>query len=265
MQKLQEEYVRLSNDFEDKINKSPKSLKKIWAYLVSEIRTGYIMDEMWDEKNDSLKFRRGGKTLVSIALNLENINILIIFGKAEREKFEENPAAFSEHIQNIYYSSKTYHDGKWMSIDISDMKAAKEIIQLIHIKKKPNRKPLPDDKIACCGQSCTNCLLYEKKIEKKDQREEVTLGFAKCYGDSGEYPQTICGGCLSDKQIVGNCNITVCAKEKGISKCKNCSELRCKTKNEWGVNAGLCTPGLSAEDVTKFVMPYVNKKMLRKY
>jgi len=256
MEELQRKYVQLSHDFETRMKKTPKLLKNIWVYLVGQVRTQYIMDEIWNEPKE-LKFRRSGKTLVSFYLEPDKISTLIIFGKAEREKFEENPSVFSEYIQNIYNSNKTYHDGKWMFIDVLDLKITKDIIKMINIKKKPNRKAIPACEIACCRQSCSHCLLYGKNIEKEDQRNEVTLGFAKCYGDEGNYSQHICGGCLSTNQLAGNCKITICAKEKNISKCSDCNKLKCKTKEDFGVIAGMCTPGLSAEDVTKFIIPYI--------
>ena len=65
---------------------------------------------------------------------------LIIFGKKEREKFEESGDMFSDYINGFYTNSKTYHDGKWMFIDVVDTAYVTDIISLINIKKKPNNK-----------------------------------------------------------------------------------------------------------------------------
>jgi hypothetical protein len=63
---------------------------------------------------EELKFRRGGKTLVTIDIGDDKIVVLIIFGKAEREKFKAARNSFSSYINNFYDECRTYHDGKWM-------------------------------------------------------------------------------------------------------------------------------------------------------
>lgn len=65
---------------------------------------------------------------------------LIIFGKKEREKFEVINNEFSKYINDYYNISKIYHDGKWMFIDIKDDLYIEDIINMIKIKKNPNRK-----------------------------------------------------------------------------------------------------------------------------
>ena len=121
--------------FRDKLGKSFKA----FIDLIRFVRVEYEMDELWNG-TDNLKFRKSEKTLVSIGINDNKFNALIIFGKAEREKFESVKNNFSPFICGYYDNSRTYHDGKWMFIDIEDETYLNEIIEMIKIKKKPNRK-----------------------------------------------------------------------------------------------------------------------------
>ena len=121
----------------------PLAAKAVWDYLVGSLRSLYIMDELWDDKSE-FKFRRSGKTLVTLYLKPDKVTALVIFGKAEREKFDLCHDDFSTYIQGYYDNSKTFHDGKWMFIDVSDLATAQEIIGLVAIKKKPNRKTMVD-------------------------------------------------------------------------------------------------------------------------
>ncbi len=107
--------------------------------LVEYIRVNYVMDELWDGKAE-LKFRKSGKTLVTIAVKDGAFNVLVIFGKAEREVFDTVRTQFSDYICSYYDNSRTYHDGKWMFIDIADETYVDDLIRLLAIKKKPNRK-----------------------------------------------------------------------------------------------------------------------------
>lgn len=65
---------------------------------------------------------------------------MIIFGKDERTKFEENREKYSEVIQKIYDEAKTYHDGKWVMFEPVDTSLFNDFIELLGIKRKPNRK-----------------------------------------------------------------------------------------------------------------------------
>ncbi|MDR1629001.1 MAG: DUF3788 domain-containing protein [Oscillospiraceae bacterium] len=108
--------------------------------LLEFIRQNYVMDELWNEKNE-LKFRRGGKTFVTLYIKEGCFTVLVIFGKAERAQFELSKTEYSDFIYGYYDASKTYHDGKWMFIDIKDNTHLEEIKKLILIKKRPNKRP----------------------------------------------------------------------------------------------------------------------------
>jgi len=116
-----------------------KNSTAAWDRIIEYIRTNYVVDELWDGK-DELKFRRSGRTLATFYIKDGFFTALIIFGKKEREKFEESGDMFSDYINGFYTNSKTYHDGKWMFIDVVDTVHAADIIGLINIKKKPNNK-----------------------------------------------------------------------------------------------------------------------------
>ena len=65
---------------------------------------------------------------------------MVIFGKAERDKFEQNRNHFSLEEQNVYDAAKTYHDGIWMMFFMEDTNLFEDVTQLLAIKRRPNRK-----------------------------------------------------------------------------------------------------------------------------
>ena len=67
-------------------------------------------------------------------------NLLIIYGKAEREKFEEIMESVSEQMKDIYERTEVLHDGKWLWIPLDDRIKIEDIIAMLKIKRKPNRK-----------------------------------------------------------------------------------------------------------------------------
>jgi hypothetical protein len=120
--------------------------KAAWDKLLGGINADYMMDELWTEGKresayrDELKFRRGGKTLITLYIREGFFKAVVILGKKERTKFEENLTGFSDAIRKIYDDTHTYHDGKWLGIDVYDTDLIDDIMKLLHIKRKPNRK-----------------------------------------------------------------------------------------------------------------------------
>ena len=132
------------------------------------MRGKYVLDEVAGKYYDidCLKFRQGKKTILSINIHEDRYDFQIIFGKVEREKFDEHRNEFPQYIQDIYDNSTTLHDGKWMMFSVSDLEALEVIKPLIRIKKKPNRKPFLKTHfhLSNCGHHCDFCI-HNKKAD----------------------------------------------------------------------------------------------------
>lgn len=116
----------------------------MWYELTAEINKLYDVDRLWNKGfgcwDMEYKYRRGGKTLCTFYAKKGAATLLITYGKAEREKFEEIKSSVSAYIQTIYDETVTYHDGKWLWIPIDEGLNISEIINMLKIKRKPNRK-----------------------------------------------------------------------------------------------------------------------------
>jgi len=127
-----------------------------WEKLVGHIRFHYVLDELWQEGKpthkyyNNLYFRRGGKTLITLAIREGYFIVCIVFGKDEREKFDEQRASFGEAICKTYDEAETLHDGKWLGFNVYDESLIDNITRLLPIKRKPNRKVLPEH-LETCG------------------------------------------------------------------------------------------------------------------
>lgn len=116
----------------------------VWASLCALVEEKYDMDCLWDSGGKAWtyehKYRRGGKTLCALYAGESRMGFLVIFGKKEREKFEMEQERYSEEIRRIYQESKTYHDGKWMLFEPVDGSMFGDFLNLLAIKRRPNRK-----------------------------------------------------------------------------------------------------------------------------
>ena len=115
-----------------------------WNKITLFLQQNYPVEIFWDTGRKAgkheCKFRRGAKTLCALYTRENCFGVMVIFGKKEREQFEQQRASFSEMVRRIYDETHQYHDGKWMLIEVRDEKILPEIQQLIPIKKTPPRK-----------------------------------------------------------------------------------------------------------------------------
>ena len=101
------------------------------------------MEHIWNNGGKAwkyeYKYRRGGKTLCSLYARGNCIGFMVIFGKDERTKFEEERDCYSKETQTVYDKAQTFHDGKWMMFEPTDAALFSDFMRLLHIKRKPNK------------------------------------------------------------------------------------------------------------------------------
>ncbi len=242
----------------DRVEKLLGAATPAFEKLVGHIRVRYAMDELWDEK-DELKFRRGGKTLATVYLREGFFILLIIFGRQEREAFEAAQESFSPFVRNFYENSRTYHDGKWMFIEVRPGADVGELIRLLHIKKKPNRKKedLSHALLGKCGNRCDACQLFRANSERGGDLL-FTEGDYKCYyapeEDKADYTGYRCDGCRAD------CAVRACLAARGYESCIECDYENCACTANNFTRPGRCSIGLSSDDVEKFILPYCGRE-----
>ena len=146
------------------------SASSAWEKLAGHIRFYYVMDELWEEGKpthkhyNNLRFRRGGKTLITFSIRDGYFIACVVLGKEERDKFDEQRETFGKIACTVYDETHIYHDGKWIAFDVYDETLIDDIIRLIHIKRKPNRKVLPEN-LKKCG--CLDLGLSHEDISRK--------------------------------------------------------------------------------------------------
>jgi len=117
----------------------------LWTSVVKKIDTAYDMTKVWDKGGKAakyvLRFRRAGKTLVSLLPMEGVIGVVVIYGKHERKKFEARQAEFSDKVVSEYRNATTYHDGKWIMFNLPDEDVLADLLPLLAIKRLPISAP----------------------------------------------------------------------------------------------------------------------------
>ncbi len=239
-------------------------LQKVSEEIMRFMRGKYALDEVPGKyyEIDCLKFRQGKKTILSINIHEDRYDFQVIFGKAEREKFEARRGEFPQKIQDIYDNSKTYHDGKWMLIPVADLETLEAVKRLILIKKKPNRKPFPKEQAVYggCGHRCDLCVHYTGETISDEFRKELQERVRRVYGVSPDEEFPPCDGCRNGG--IGakfDCYQIKCAKDKGAARCMDCAEYDCG-KATAGWKPAIEARSILADDVTWAILPYVARQ-----
>mgnify|MGYP003474118835 FL=1 len=122
----------------------PEKAMEIWDEMTAAIDALYDVDRLWDKGfgcwRVEYKYRRGGKTLCTFYAREGEAVLLITYGKAEREKFDLIRDSLSVNLQKIYDETKTLHDGKWLWIPLDDVLQTEDVMAMLKIKRRPNRK-----------------------------------------------------------------------------------------------------------------------------
>ena len=237
-------------------------LQKVSAETMRFMRGHYALDEVPGKYYgvDCLKFRQSKKTILSINIHEDHYDFQVIFGKAEREKFEARRGEFPKAIQGIYDEAHTYRDGKWMLLRVDNLEMLEAVKRMIMMKKKPNRKPFPKAQAVYsdCGHRCDLCVHYTGGAISEAFRKELQECVKRVYGSKPDEEFPPCEGC-SKGGIGGkfDCDQVKCAKEKGVPRCRECAAYDCG-KATVGWKPAIEARSLSADDVTWGILPYVD-------
>ena len=236
-------------------------LQRVSEETMRFMRGKYVLDEVPGKYYDidCLKFRQGKRTILSINIHEDHYDFQIIFGKAEREKFETRIGEFPLAIQDLYNKSQALHDGLWMLIRVDNLEMLEAVKQMIMIKKKPNRKPFPKKQATYsdCGHRCDLCVHFTGETISDEFRIELQECVRRVYGlrPDEEFPP--CEGCTNGG-ITGkfDCDQKKCAKDKGVPRCMDCAEYDCGNALA-GWKPAIEVRSISADDVTWAILPYV--------
>lgn len=109
----------------------------IFYHITDVITSLYETEQIWNNGGKKwtyeYKFRKSGKTLCAFCFKENTLGFMIIFGKDEKEIRNE----LSSDVIKTYDDAQTFHDGKWVMLNITDYSISEDIKKLLFIKRKP--------------------------------------------------------------------------------------------------------------------------------
>ena len=228
---------------------SPKELEPIlkgsfpsFIKIIGHIRFFYIADEIWDGKS-SLVFDAYGEQLATITLDFGIFNVHIAEKTFRIVDETLLDAVFDALKKNI--PSKQHRPFEQLTLDLNS----------------PNQ--------FSCGHRCDLCLGSKKSNDYNFSKGE-NFGYMNyiCYhncvpGSDIERWDGIftCPGCVEMRKEK-ECKYFLCPTEKGYVNCLECGDYHsCDVFRDCHY-PGQCNLGITAEEVTKLVIPYCIKERL---
>ena len=83
----------------------------------------------------TIRYRKSGKTLVTLIPEKNGFCVLVVLGKEEVAKAKL--LALNPFLKNIFETAKQYHDGRWLWIRPNNKKDIESVKTLLSIKRKP--------------------------------------------------------------------------------------------------------------------------------
>jgi hypothetical protein len=85
----------------------------------------------------TIRYRKSGKTLVSLFPEYGAFTALVVLGKKEGEKVAEMLDELSSATRDLIGSVKQLHDGKWLWIRVLEPSHVEDVKRLLATKRKP--------------------------------------------------------------------------------------------------------------------------------
>jgi hypothetical protein len=214
-----------------------------FSKLLGHIRFFYMADEIWDGKS-SLIFNADGERLASITLDDG-----VFYLHAANENFRIADEAF---LDNVF-------------------EELKKTVPIAWHRPFEQLTANPDPNVFPCGYRCDLCL-GSKSYNENDDSKCDDFGYMNwiCYNNciperverppvNGKWVHR-CSGCNLDRNKF--CRSFTCSKEKGYANCAECGDYHSCDVYRDSHYAGQCNLGITAEEVTKLVIPYCMKERL---
>ena len=88
----------------------------------------------------SLRYKKS-RSFCTMVPERERFSLVIVFGAEERAKAEAILPRLSEETGKAYSEAATYHDGKWVLLDIGNDSAFNDAAALLAVKRNPKAAP----------------------------------------------------------------------------------------------------------------------------
>lgn len=111
--------------------------RKLNDYINRNYKTKKIIKFGGKNYGWEINYRIGSRPLISLNPERKAFTALVIFGKKEMEKFDQESQKISQKTKKLIEDTEQYHDGRWIWLRVFEEEQVDDIIKLLNIKRKP--------------------------------------------------------------------------------------------------------------------------------
>jgi hypothetical protein len=111
----------------------------LWSELRAYVKKHYdhspILSVGKKECEWTIRYRKGGKTLVALMPEKDGFCVLVVLGREEVAKVKT--LKLSKYTKDVFLNAKQFHDGKWLWLWPGTKNDIEDIKMLLSIKRVP--------------------------------------------------------------------------------------------------------------------------------
>ena len=115
---------------------------RFWERLTEHVEESYGIEPAYipPSKNYGwdVKYRKGGRTLVSLTPDRDALTALVVLGAAETEAARD--LDFGDQVRRVFDEAQQYHDGRWLFIRLESDRDVDDVETLLALKRRLRRK-----------------------------------------------------------------------------------------------------------------------------
>jgi hypothetical protein len=113
-----------------------------WTELRAWIDANYpgVFEPEWlyggQKRGWSLRYKKT-RAFCTIVPEYQRLSVIVVLGRAEREKFEERRYVWRDKLVKLYDESKVYPDGMFLTVPVATADDRQELTELLIMKRPP--------------------------------------------------------------------------------------------------------------------------------
>jgi hypothetical protein len=111
----------------------------LWQRLTTFIADAYVIEPTYVPPSRNygwdVKYRKGGKTLVSLTPEEGRFTALVLLGEKESEA--ARALDLGAHVRKVFDEARPLRDGRWLIIPVESNRDVEDIEALLAVKRRP--------------------------------------------------------------------------------------------------------------------------------
>ena len=113
----------------------------LWDSLTAYVEESYGVEPTYGRPSKrygwDVKYRKGGRTLLSLTPDEGRFTALVVLGVAEAEAAHD--LDLGEHVRTVFEGAEQLHDGRWLFVSVESECDVNDIEALLALKRRPRR------------------------------------------------------------------------------------------------------------------------------